>query len=191
MKTAISVAIAILSLTAFQAQAAQSYTNVKHVNMHAMMTSSSPASSYAGVSRGQVMAELAAAKSTGEVLANGETGLKLNEVYQGRYPAKQALASQTRDRVGAELLAAVRSGDMLADAQSGLNLNDVDPSQYPAKQSLAGKSSAQVAAELADALRSGDYMVGGEFSGKCNEVHPTMHAALLSRQAGSVTLSQN
>jgi len=191
MKTAIAVAIAILSLTAFQAQAGQSYTNVKHLNMHAMMSSSSPASSYAGISRGQVMAELAAAQSTGDVLANGETGLKLNEVYPDRYPAKQALAGQTRDQVGSELLAAVRSGDMLADAQSSLNLNDVDPSQYPSRQTLVGKSSAQVAAELADALRTGDYMVGGEFSGMCNEVHPTMHAATLLRQADSVTLSQN
>ena len=191
MKTAITVAIAILSLTAFQAQAAQGYTNVKHVNMHATMTSSSPASSYAGMSRGQVMAELAAAQSSGDILANGETGLKLNEVYPDRYPAKQTLAGKTREQVGAELLAAVRSGDMLADGQSNLNLNDVYPSQYPAKQTLVGKSRAQVQAELADALRTGDYMVGGEFSGKCNEVHPTMHEAVLSRQAGSVTLSQS
>lgn len=191
MRTAITAAIAILSLSAFQAQAAQSYTNAKHMNMHAAMTSSSPDSSYAGISRDQVMAELAAAQRTGDVLANGETGLKLNQMYPDRYPAKQTLAGKTRDQVRAELSTALRSGDMLANAQSGLKLNEVDPSQYPAKQLLAGKSSAQVQAELADALRTGDYMVGGEFSGKCNEVHPTMHAAFLSRQAGSVILSQN
>ena len=191
MRTAITLAIAILSLSAFQAQAAQAYTNVNHVNMHAAMTNSAPDSSYAGISRDQVMAELAAARSTGDVLANGETGLKLNEMYPDRYPAKQELAGKTRDQVGAELLAAVRSGDMSANAQSGLKLNEVYPSQYPAKQMLAGKSTAQVQAELADALRTGDYMVGGELSGKCNEVHPTMHAAFLSQQAGSVNLSQN
>jgi hypothetical protein len=39
-----------------------------------------------GRTREQVKAELAEAQRTGDVIANGETGLKLNELSPGRYP---------------------------------------------------------------------------------------------------------
>src|ERR1035437_5948940 len=80
-------------------------------------------SAFAGVTREQVTAELASAARNGDIMASGESGLKLNELYPNRYPAKQVQAGVTPEQVKAELAAAVRSGDMMASGQSGLKLN--------------------------------------------------------------------
>ena len=53
--------------------------------------------SFADVTREQVEAELAAAIRDGDMMADGETGLKLNELYPDRYPAKPVQAGLTRD----------------------------------------------------------------------------------------------
>src|SRR5665647_1655345 len=90
--------------------------------------------SFAGVSREQVQAELAQAIRSGDIIANGESGLKLNELYPNRYPGKQVQASITRERVNAELAEAIRSGDIVAGGESGLKLNELYPSDYPATQ---------------------------------------------------------
>jgi hypothetical protein len=45
--------------------------------------------SFAVVTRKQVQAEYAQAVRTGDVIADGEVSLKLNELYPNRYPAKQ------------------------------------------------------------------------------------------------------
>ena len=66
----------------------------------------------ADTSRDQVQAELAQAIRAGDMLAPGNRGQKLNELYPNRYPAKQALTGLTREQVKAELAQAVRAGDI-------------------------------------------------------------------------------
>ena len=41
-----------------------------------------------GKTRAQVLAELAEARRTGDLIANSETGAKYNEIYPGRYPTR-------------------------------------------------------------------------------------------------------
>jgi len=122
--------------------------------------------SFAGVTREQVKAELAAAVRTGDIMAGGESGLKLNELYPNRYPAKQVQSSVTREQVKAELAAAVRTGDIMASGETGGKLNELYPSVYPAKQVQSSITREQVKAELAEAIRTGDYVAGGESGGK-------------------------
>ena len=43
---------------------------------------------FAGTTREQVKAELAEAIRTGDIMAGGESNLKLNEVYPNRYPIR-------------------------------------------------------------------------------------------------------
>jgi hypothetical protein len=65
-----------------------------------------------------VKAELAEAIRTGDMMATGELGLKLNEEFPQRYPAVVAVAStKTRDQVNAETREAIRNGDMLWSAK--------------------------------------------------------------------------
>ena len=64
-----------------------------------------------GKTRAQVKAELAEATRTGDI-ASGLAGLKLNELYPSRYPAKPAAPGKTRDEVRAELADAIRAGDI-------------------------------------------------------------------------------
>lgn len=75
----------------------------------------------------QVKAELTEAIRTGDVLANGDTGLKLNELYPQRYPHAPAAIGASRAQVKAELAEAIRIGDMIADGESGLRLNEEFP----------------------------------------------------------------
>jgi lambda repressor-like predicted transcriptional regulator len=125
-----------------------------------------------------VAAELAEARRTGDIVANWQTGLKLNELYPNRYPAKQMQAGLTREQVSIELASAVNSGDILIGGEVGLRLNELYPSRYPAKQMQAGLTREQVKTELAQAIRTGDNFIGGELDGKCNELHPSMHTAM-------------
>lgn len=128
----------------------------------------------AGATREQVKAELAEAVRTGNMPAQGEQGLMLNEMYPGRYPAKQVQAGFTREQVKAELAQAIRTGNMPATGDRGYLLNEVYPNSYSAKQVQGGITREQVKAELAEAIRLGDYMVGDNGQ-KCNELHPDMH----------------
>lgn len=61
--------------------------------------------------RDQVRAELVEAQRTGDIVAHGESGKKLNELYPSQYPAKAATQSHTRAQVLAELAQAKRSGE--------------------------------------------------------------------------------
>jgi hypothetical protein len=88
---------------------------------------------FAGLTREQVKAEFAEAVRTGEVMADGESGLKLNELYPNRYPAKPVPSRLTREQVKAEFAEAVRTGEVMADGESGLKLNELYPSRYPTK----------------------------------------------------------
>lgn len=109
----------------------------------------------APLTRAEVKAELAEAVRTGNILADGETGLKLNQVNPSRYPAKPGQLGKTRAQVQAELADAIRTGDLVADAETGLRFNEINPSNYPAKPGVPGKSRAQVLAELGEAQRLG------------------------------------
>jgi len=83
------------------------------------------------VTRAQVLAELAEAKSTGNIL-DGKTGKMLNEVYPSRYPAKPVVSSVTREQVLAELAEAQRTGNIL-DGKTGKMLNELHPELYSSK----------------------------------------------------------
>lgn len=85
------------------------------------------AQAQSGKTREQVRAELAEAIRTGNVLANGDTGLKLNELYPQRYPHSAAAVVATRAQVKADLAGAVRTGDVIASGETGLKLNEQFP----------------------------------------------------------------
>lgn len=109
-----------------------------------------------GKTRDQVRAELAEAQRTGDIVAFGDSGKKLNELYPSRYPAQAVVQGKTRAQVLAELAEAQRTGDIVADSESGKKLNELYPSRYPAKATQTN-TRAQVLAELAQAKRSGEY----------------------------------
>ena len=81
--------------------------------------------------REQVKAELAEATRTGDIQAFGDSGRKLNELYQNRYPAKPVVQGNTREQVMAELEEAIRTGNILAPGNSGRKLNELYPSRFP------------------------------------------------------------
>lgn len=83
--------------------------------------------------REQVRAELFEAQRTGDIIANGETGAKLNEVYPSLYPAKVVSQGLSRDQVHAELREAQRNGDIVANGETGARLNELFPSRYSEK----------------------------------------------------------
>ncbi len=86
--------------------------------------------SFADVTREQVRVELAAAIRTGDILAGGDSGLKLNEMYPERYPSKQARAGLTREQVQAELTEAIRTGDNLVGGEISGKCRDVHPNMH-------------------------------------------------------------
>lgn len=130
--------------------------------------------------RAEVRAELAEAVRTGDLLDGGESGLKLNELYPSRYPAKPIQIGKSRTQVQAELTEAIRTGNLLAFGEQGLKLNELNPSKYPAKPSQAGKTRTQVSAELSEARRL-DLV---EFNDNMYPVLATPEQAEQIRQAG-------
>jgi ribosomal protein L30E len=130
----------------------------------------------AQLTREQVKAELAEAIRSGDMPVGGESDLKLNQLYPGRYPAKAAVAGKTREQVKTELAEAIRTGDMPAGGESGQKLNELNPQRYPAKPVYAGKTREQVKAELADAIRTGDMPAGGESGLMLYEMYPERYA---------------
>ena len=79
--------------------------------------------------RAQVNAELADAVRNGDV-ADATTGIALNQLYPGSFPANAHVAGKTREQVQSELAEAIRSGD-IADATLGTKLNALYPGSYP------------------------------------------------------------
>ena len=106
--------------------------------------------------RDQVRAELLQAQRTGDILAQGDSGKLLNELYPSQDPAKVVAQGKTREQVQAELVEAQRTGNIMAQGNSGKLLNEVYPSQYPAKAVAQGATRAQVVAELEHSQHSGD-----------------------------------
>lgn len=107
--------------------------------------------------RAQVHAELIEAQRTGDIVAHGNSGKKLNELYPSQYPVKAVVVGKTRAEVVAELAEAQRTGDVFAQGNSGKKLNELYPSRYPAQAVVQGNTRAEVLAELAQAKRSGEY----------------------------------
>jgi hypothetical protein len=125
--------------------------------------------------REQVKAELAEAVRTGDIYATGESGLKLNQINPGLYPAKPVVQGKTREQVEAELVEAIRTGDIRANNESGLNLNQINLGLYPVKSTFQGKTREQVKAELVEAVHTGDVVASDESGKKLNELNPSFY----------------
>ena len=138
----------------------------------------------APLTRAEVVAQYEEAVRTGDILAPGNSGMKLNELYPDRYP-KAATTGATRAQVVAELQGAIRSGDVLADGDSGLKENELRPQRYPASATpvAAGKTREQVRAETLEAIRTGDILAAGDSGLKRNELAPQLYAKARAQEA--------
>jgi Tat protein secretion system quality control protein TatD with DNase activity len=137
---------------------------------------SQAAHAQSALTREQVKAELADAIRTGNMIAPGDSGLRLNELNPQRYPQVAIQPGKTREEVKAELAEAIRTGDMFAAGETGLKRNEESPSRYPAVVVAAGKTREQVKAETAQAIRNGDIVAAGESGLKLNELYPASYA---------------
>jgi hypothetical protein len=97
----------------------------------ALAAATGGALSQGALTREQVKAELAEAIRTGDIVGNGHSGQKLNEMYPGRYPPKPVVAGKTRAEVKAELAEALRTGDFIVNGETGLKANELSPGAYP------------------------------------------------------------
>jgi Domain of unknown function (DUF4148) len=70
-------------------------------------------------------------------MAYGNRGIKLNELYPRRHPAKPVHSSVTREQVQAELAEAIRTGDFIVSGESGRKGNEVHP-DMPADRVILG-----------------------------------------------------
>ena len=86
------------------------------------------------LSREAVQAELRDAQRTGDIVAIGESGTKLNELFPGRYPAQVAGQGLSRDQVLADLREAQRTGEMVAIGEAGLKFNELFPGRYASQR---------------------------------------------------------
>ena len=140
------------------------------------------------LTREQVKAEYREAVRTGDLLAPGDSGLKLNEMNPDRYP-KPAADGKTRAQVVAEFQAAVRSGDIIRSGDLGLKENEMAPQRYPAAPVVAGETRAQVRAEYAEAVRTGDILEPGDSGLKMNEAFPQRYAKVRANDAAHRTVA--
>lgn len=122
--------------------------------------------------REQVQAELREAIRTGDVVAGGDSGLKLNELYPQRYPRVTSVETKTRGQVQAELAEAIRVGTTVPAGEGGMTLRDEFPQRYPALAVAPDRTREEVIAETRDAIRSGDMYAAGEGAMKLNEETP-------------------
>jgi predicted RNase H-like HicB family nuclease len=137
-----------------------------------------------GKTREEVRAELAEAIRTGNVIANGESGLTLRELFPQRYPAIASAPGLTRAQVIGEFEEARRTGDLMAGGESGLRLNELYPQAYPTKFAGLGKTREQVKAELAEAIRTGNIMASGEAGGLLKDLYPQRYANVIPAANG-------
>jgi hypothetical protein len=142
----------------------------------------------APLTRAQVTAEYEDAVRTGDILAPGDSGMKLNELYPDRYP-KTVVAGKTRAQVVAELDAAVRSGDIVASGELGMKENELAPQRYPARPVVPAKTRQQVREEYDAAVRSGDILAPGDSGLKLNEAFPQRYARVRAQDAAGRTLA--
>jgi len=144
-----------------------------------------PAHAQVAMTREQVKAELRQAIRSGDMPADGDTGLKLNQLYPHRYPAPAATQGVSRASVKADLVEAMRTGDVVAVGDGGLKLNEISPGRYPAPVVLPGKTRDEVKAETAEAIRTGDIVLAGESGLKLNEQYPQRYAKQASAYAAA------
>jgi len=138
--------------------------------------------------REEVRAELLEAQRTGNVLANGESGLTLRELYPQRYGVAPA-SGLTRAQVREQLREAQRTGDVLAGGEFGVKLNELNPQAYPPRELVAGKTRAEVQAELREAIRTGDMLADGDSGQLLKDLYPQRYAHV--RPAGDAPMQAN
>lgn len=109
-----------------------------------------------GLTRAQVLADLAEARRTGDIVLHGERSLKANEINPHLYPAPARVAGKTRQQVRDERAEALRAGDFFVAGESGLKAYEVSPQLYPARPVVMARTRQQVRDELALAIRLGD-----------------------------------
>ena len=145
----------------------------------------SHACAQAPLTRADVVAQYEEAVRTGDVLAPGDSGMKLNELYPNRYPKTVSTRPLGRDQVVAELQAAIRSGDVVAPGESGMKMNELFPQRYPAAAggAVAGKTREEVRAETLEAIRTGDILATGDSGLKMNEMYPQRYAKAVAQEA--------
>lgn len=136
-----------------------------------------------GKTRDEVRAELAQAIRSGDMIADGATGQRYNQIAPHLY-AQPVAVSKTRAEVASERDAAIRNGDLIADGATGQRYNEVSPAQYATVRTNApvvaaapavGKTRAEVKAELAEAIRTGDLIADGATGAKYNELSPSSY----------------
>jgi hypothetical protein len=136
----------------------------------------------AAKTREQVRAELAEAIRSGDMIADGATGQRYNQLAPHLY-AQPVAAAKSRAEVKAELAQAIRSGDLVADGATGQRFNEVSPAQYAAVRAEApvanvavvGKTREQVKAELAEAIRNGDMVADGATGQTYSQLYPSRY----------------
>lgn len=132
--------------------------------------------------REQVRAELVEAQRNGNLIADGETGMRQNQLRPDLYP-QAATVGKTRAEVQAELAEARANGDLIANGESGARYNQLYPEQYAASRTGAdvaetvaqGKTREEVKAELAEAIRTGDMLADGESGMRYNQLYPNRY----------------
>jgi hypothetical protein len=90
--------------------------------------------------RAQVKTALAEAIRTGDIVRDGETGLKLNVLRPDLYPSAAGGQGKSREQVRAELQEAIRTGEILAGGEQGLKRNELRPDIYPQVARGPGKT---------------------------------------------------
>ena len=126
--------------------------------------------------RAQVLAELAEAKRTGDLVwTYGGTMKKLNEFFPNNYPRKTEGPGMTREQVLAELAEARRTGEIVS-TDGGKKLNEISPHSYPPKSASSAMTREQVLAELEEAKRTGELVsTSGGTMKKLNEFFPSAY----------------
>lgn len=125
--------------------------------------------------RAQVLAELAEAKRTGDIVwTYGGTTKKLNEFFPNDYPPKPTSPGLTREQVLAELEEAKRTGEMVwTYGGTTKKLNEFFPNEYRSREATSSLTRDQVLAELSEAKRTGEMVwTYGGTTKKLNEFFP-------------------
>jgi len=146
-----------------------------------------------GKTRDEVRAELAQAIRSGDLIADGATGQRYNQIAPQLY-AQPVAVSKSRAEVAAERDAAIRNGDLIADGATGQRYNQIAPAQFAAVRAdtpvvaaapSVGKTRAEVKAELAEAIRTGHMIADGATGAKYNELFPARYAQPALAQGNS------
>jgi len=144
-------------------------TRIVTASMLLLAAISSTAHAQVQKTREQVQAELREAIRTGDVIAAGDAGLKLNELNPQRYPHAAAVQTKTRAQVQAELAEAIRDGSMVAAGEAGTTLRDEFPQRYPQLAVAPSRTREEVIAETREAIHNGDMYPAGEAAEKLND----------------------